>query len=85
MVPAKWFKSEILLRDGQAKEGLNLLNDALDQNPNVTQFSNLKHTALMMKGDYKEAYDFILSKKENYLSENSILQFCIQIMKWIFL
>ena len=75
LVPAKWFKSEILLRDGQAKEGLNLLNDALDQNPNVTQFSNLKHTALMMKGDYKEAYDFILSKKENYLSENSILQF----------
>ena len=75
LVPAKWFKSEILLRDGRANEGLSLLDEALDQNPNVTQFLNLKHTALMMKGNHQEAYDFILSKKDNYLSENSILQY----------
>ena len=75
LVPAKWFKSEILLRDGRANEGLSLLDEALDQNPNVTQFLNLKHTALMMKGNHQEAYDFILSKKDNYVSENSILQY----------
>ena len=75
MVPAKWFKSEILLRGGRANEGLSLLDEALDQNPNVTQFLNLKHTALMMKGNHQEAYDFILSKKDNYVSENSILQY----------
>ena len=75
LVPAKWFKSEILLRDGRANEGLSLLDEALDQNPNVTQFLNLKHTALMMKGNHQQAYDFILSKKDNYVSENSILQY----------
>ena len=75
LVPAKWFKSEILLRGGRANEGLSLLDEALDQNPNVTQFLNLKHTALMMKGNHQEAYDFILSKKDNYVSENSILQY----------
>ena len=75
LVPAKWFKSEILLRDGRANEGLSLLDEALDQNPNVTQFLNLKHTALMMKGNHQKAYDFILSKKDNYVSENSILQY----------
>ena len=75
LVPAKWFKSEILLRDGRANEGLSLLDEALDQNPNVTQFLNLKHTALMMTGNHQEAYDFILSKKDNYVSENSILQY----------
>ena len=75
LVPAKWFKSEILLRDGRANEGLSLLDEALDQNPNVTQFLNLKHTGLMMKGNHQEAYDFILSKKDNYVSENSILQY----------
>ena len=75
LIPAKWFKSEILLRDGRVKEGLDLLNEALSQNPNVTQFLTLKHVALMMLGNYEEAYNFILNKKENYTNENSLLRY----------
>ena len=75
LIPAKWFKSEILLRDGRVKEGLDLLNEALSHNPNVTQFLTLKHVALMMLGNYEEAYNFILNKKENYTNENSLLRY----------
>ena len=75
LVPAKWFKSEILLRAGRVKEGLKLLDNALDQNPNVTQFSNLKHYGLIMSGEYDKAFDFILGKKDLYTSENNILQY----------
>ena len=75
LIPAKWFKAEILLRDGRVKEGLDLLNEALNQNPNVTQFLTLKHVALMMLGNYEEAYNFILNKKENYTNESSLLRY----------
>ena len=75
LVPAKWFKSEVLLRAGRAKEGLELLDQALSQNPNVAQFSNLKHSGLTMIGKHQEAYDFIIDKKDLYTTESSIFQY----------
>jgi len=75
LVPSKWFKAEILLRSGQVNDGLGLIEEALDQHPNVIQFSTLKHAGLMMVGKYKEAYEFILNQEKIYIRENNLLQY----------
>ena len=75
LVPAKWFKSEILLRKGQVIEGLDLINEALVQHPNVIQFSTLKHVGLSMAGKHEDAYRFILGQEQLYVNENSLLQY----------
>ena len=75
LVPAKWFKSEILLRKGQVIEGLDLINEALVQHPNVIQFSTLKHVGLSMAGKHEDAYRFILGQEQLYINENSLLQY----------
>ena len=66
LVPSKWFKAEILLRSGQIDDGLELIEEALGQHPNVVQFSTLKHAGLMMVGKYREAYEFILNQEKYY-------------------
>jgi len=75
LVPSKWFKSEILLRNGQVNDGLLLLEEALAQHPNVTQLSTLKHAGLMMSGKYEEAYEFILNQQDIYTRENVLLEY----------
>ena len=75
LVPSKWFKAEILLRSGQIDDGLELIEEALGQHPNVVQFSTLKHAGLMMIGKYREAYEFILNQKNIYFRENTHLQY----------
>ena len=75
LVPAKWFKSEILLRSGRVKEGLELLEDALTQHPNVIQISTLKHSGLMMSGKHKEAYKFIVNQEKVYIREGVLLEY----------
>ena len=75
LVPSKWFKAEILLRSGQIDDGLELIEEALGQHPNVVQFSTLKHAGLMMIGKYREAYEFILNQKNIYFRENTQLQY----------
>ena len=75
LVPAKWFKSEILLRSGRVKEGLRLLEDALIQHPNVIQISTLKHSGLMMSGKYEEAYKFIINQEKIYIKEGVLLEY----------
>ena len=75
LVPSKWFKSEILLRSGQIIDGLDLIEEALEQHPNVIQFSTLKHAGLMMIGKYKEAYEFISNQENIYIRENNLLQY----------
>ena len=75
LVPSKWFKAEILLRSGQIDDGLELIEEALGQHPNVVQFSTLKHAGLMMVGKYREAYEFILNQENIYFRENTLLQY----------
>ena len=75
LVPSKWFKAEILLRRGQVDDGLELIEEALGQHPNVVQFSTLKHAGLMMVGKYREAYEFILNQENIYFRENTLLQY----------
>ena len=75
LVPSKWFKAEILLRSGQINDGLELIEEALGQHPNVVQFSTLKHAGLMMVGKYREAYEFILNQENIYFRENTLLQY----------
>ena len=75
LVPSKWFKAEILLRSGQIDDGLELIEEALGQHPNVVQFSTLKHAGLMMIGKYREAYEFILNQENIYFRENTLLQY----------
>ena len=75
LVPSKWFKAEILLRSGQIDDGLELIEEALGQHPNVVQFSTLKHAGLMMVGKYREAYEFILNQQNIYFRENTLLQY----------
>jgi TolB-like protein/Tfp pilus assembly protein PilF len=75
LVPSKWFKAEILLRNGQVIDGLDLVEEALYQHPNVIQFSTLKHAGLMMLGKYEEAYEFILNQENIYVRENNLLQY----------
>ena len=75
LVPAKWFKSEILLRSGRVKEGLELLEDALIQHPNVIQISTLKHSGLMMSGKHEEAYRFIVNQEKIYTKEGVLLEY----------
>ena len=75
LVPSKWFKAEILLRNGQVIDGLDLVEEALYQHPNVIQFSTLKHSGLMMLGKYEEAYEFILNQENIYVRENNLLQY----------
>jgi len=75
LVPSKWFKAEILLRSGQIDDGLELIEEALGQHPNVVQFSTLKHAGLMMIGQYREAYEFILNQENIYFRENTLLQY----------
>ena len=79
LVPSKWFKSEILLRNGQVHDGLMLLEEALAQHPNVTQLSTLKHAGLMMSGKYEEAYKFILNQQGIYIRENVLLEYYLAI------
>ena len=69
------FKSEILLRKGQVNDGLDLIEEALVQHPNVIQFSTLKHVGLSMAGKHEEAYRFILGQENLYIKENSLLQY----------
>jgi len=73
LVPAKWFKAEILLRSGQVEKSIEQVEDAIIDHPNVTQFYGVKHSALMMSGRYKEAYDFILDKNNLYEKEGRSL------------
>ena len=73
LVPAKWFKSEILLRSGQVKKSLKEVEVAILDHPNVTQFYGVKHSALMMSGKYKEAYEFIVDKNDLYSKEGRSL------------
>jgi len=75
LVPSKWFKSEILLRKGQVIDGLDLIEEALAQHPNVIQFSTLKHVGLSMAGKHEDAYRFILGQENLYIKENSLLQY----------
>ena len=75
LVPAKWFKSEILLRSGRVKEGLELLEDALIQHPNVIQISTLKHSGLMMSGKHEEAHKFIVNQEKIYNREGVLLEY----------
>ena len=56
-------KKPILITDG-----LNLLEEALVQHPNVTQLPTLKHSGLMMSGKYENAYEKIpIFNKRNYI------------------
>lgn len=73
LVPAKWFKSEILLRSGQVKKSLKEVEVAILDHPNVTQFYGVKHSALMMSGKFKEAYEFIVDKNDLYDKEGRSL------------
>jgi TolB-like protein/Tfp pilus assembly protein PilF len=73
LVPAKWFKSEILLRSGQVKKSLKEVEVAILDHPNVTQFYGVKHSALMMIGKFKEAYEFIVDKNDLYSKEGRSL------------
>lgn len=73
LVPAKWFKSEILLRSGQVKKSLKEVEVAILDHPNVTQFYGVKHSALMMIGNFKEAYEFIVDKNDLYSKEGRSL------------
>lgn len=73
LVPAKWFKSEILLRSGQVKKSLKEVEVAILDHPNVTQFYGVKHSALMMSGKFKEAYEFIVDKNNLYDKEGRSL------------
>ena len=73
LVPAKWFKSEILLRSGQVKKSLKEVEVAILDHPNVTQFYGIKHSALMMSGKFKEAYEFIVDKNDLYDKEGRSL------------
>ena len=73
LVPAKWFKSEILLRSGQVKKSLKGVEVAILDHPNVTQFYGVKHSALMMSGKFKEAYEFIVDKNDLYDKEGRSL------------
>jgi TolB-like protein/Tfp pilus assembly protein PilF len=75
LVPSKWFGVEIHLRKGQVKRGLYLVDQALINHPNVLQLLTLKHTGLMMAGQYQEAYEFIFSKNEIYTYEKRMLQY----------
>lgn len=75
LVPAKWFKAEILLRSGQVKKALESVDEAINDHPNVTQFYGIKHAALMMKGKYEKAYEFILDKNNLYEKEGRILNY----------
>ena len=73
LVPAKWFKSEILLRSGRVKKSLKDVEVAILDHPNVTQFYGVKHSALMMIGNFKEAYEFIVDKNDLYSKEGRSL------------
>ena len=73
LVPAKWFKAEIFLRNGQVNEALKTANEAIIDHPNVTQFYGIKHAALMLQGKNKVAYDFIVDKENLYTKEGRSL------------
>tara|TARA_B100000131_G_scaffold62584_1_gene58787 strand:- start:360 stop:2369 length:2010 start_codon:yes stop_codon:yes gene_type:complete len=79
LVPAKWFKSEILLRSGKVKEALELLDKSLIQHPNVIQLSTLKHAGLMMIGKYENAHKFILGQKDIYIKEDALIEYYLAI------
>ena len=73
--PANWLSIEIALKKGQVKKALSLADDALIQHPKVVSFYTLKNVALIMKGDYQSAYDFIFDKEEVYRSGGRLLEF----------
>ena len=75
LVVSKWFKIEIYLRMGQVKKGLRMVDEALNDHPNVISLLTLKHTGLMMAGQFQAANDFILNQFKKYQSENRLLEY----------
>jgi tetratricopeptide (TPR) repeat protein len=75
LVVSKWFKIEIYLRMGQVKKGLLMVDEALNDHPNVISLLTLKHTGLMMAGQFQEANDFIINQFKKYRSENRLLEY----------
>ncbi|MDP6755478.1 MAG: hypothetical protein QGF89_05600 [Candidatus Marinimicrobia bacterium] len=75
LTPSKWFPVEIALRSGQVKKGLGMVEEALNDHPNVISFLTLKHDGLMIDRQFQEAYDYILSQYDKYQSENRLLEY----------
>ncbi|MGY8781043.1 MAG: hypothetical protein ACKVJJ_05215 [Fidelibacterota bacterium] len=75
LVVSKWFKIEIYLRMGQVKRGLRMVDEALNDHPNVISLLTLKHTGLMMDGQFEEAHNYILSQYGKYRSDNRLLEY----------
>ncbi|MEO2043429.1 MAG: hypothetical protein ABGX43_02415, partial [Nitrospinaceae bacterium] len=75
LVVSKWFKIEVFLRMGQVKKGLRMVDEALNDHPNVISLLTLKHIGLMMAGRFQEANDYILDQYEKYQAENRLLEY----------